>query len=137
MPIKQRRVDGKPLSRNKGINVSTVVDGKTVENTSRKSNRKRSICFTTFMVPLLLTIVSFYLRYYELGANNTVVWDEAHFAKFGSFYNRHTFYHDVHPPLGKMLCGLSNGWLDMTQVRTQIITLNQARNTLNKSTILE
>ena len=110
MPVKQLHVDGKPLARNKGIQVSTVVDGKVVEDTCRTSRRKLSTYFTTFIVPLLLTIVSFYLRYYELGANNTIVWDEAHFAKFGSFYNRHTFYHDVHPPLGKMLCGLSE-WL--------------------------
>lgn len=63
-----------------------------------------------YVAPVLLTLLSFYLRHYQIGANNTVVWDEAHFAKFGSFYNKHTFYHDVHPPLGKMLCGLSE-WL--------------------------
>lgn len=57
--------------------------------------------------PLLLTAVAFYLRSYHLAENKHVIWDEAHFAKFGAFYNRHEFYHDVHPPLGKMLCGLS------------------------------
>lgn len=66
--------------------------------------------FNNYITPILFTFLSFYLRYYEISANNTVIWDEAHFAKFGSFYNRHTFYHDVHPPLGKMLCGLSE-WL--------------------------
>lgn len=63
-----------------------------------------------WLAPLVFTITSFVLRMYRISINNAVVWDEAHFGKFGSYYLRHEFYHDVHPPLGKMMVGLS-GWL--------------------------
>ncbi|CEP64001.1 dolichyl-phosphate-mannose-protein mannosyltransferase PMT2 LALA0_S09e07382g [Lachancea lanzarotensis] len=59
------------------------------------------------VMPVVFTLLGFATRMYRIGVNNHVVWDEAHFGKFGSYYLRHEFYHDVHPPLGKMLVGLS------------------------------
>ncbi|CCH59581.1 hypothetical protein TBLA_0B07650 [Henningerozyma blattae CBS 6284] len=60
-----------------------------------------------YLIPTFLTILSVCVRFYRIDKNKTVVWDEAHFGKFGSYYIKHEFYHDVHPPLGKMLIGLS------------------------------
>ncbi|KAI9618100.1 hypothetical protein H4Q26_012443 [Puccinia striiformis f. sp. tritici PST-130] len=60
------------------------------------------------LIPLLIyTILSLATRLYRIGRVNTVVWDEAHFGKFGGHYLNQTFYFDVHPPLAKMMVGLA------------------------------
>ncbi|KAJ1863168.1 Protein O-mannosyltransferase 2, partial [Coemansia sp. RSA 2703] len=58
------------------------------------------------VISLALTLVSLFTRLYQIGKRDIVTWDETHFGKFGAHYLNRTFYHDVHPPLAKMLVGL-------------------------------
>ncbi|KZV66535.1 glycosyltransferase family 39 protein [Peniophora sp. CONT] len=57
--------------------------------------------------PVIYTLLSCWTRFHKIGKADYVVWDEAHFGKFGSHYLKREFYFDVHPPLGKMLVGLA------------------------------
>ncbi|XP_053669548.1 protein O-mannosyl-transferase 2 [Anopheles marshallii] len=57
-----------------------------------------------FGVILLMTVGT---RFYNVTVPDHVCWDETHFGKMGSWYINRTFFFDVHPPLGKMLIGLS------------------------------
>lgn len=59
------------------------------------------------IAPIIFTALAFFTRLYQIGKSDIVTWDEAHFGKFGSHYISRTYYFDVHPPLGKMLVGLS------------------------------
>lgn len=55
---------------------------------------------------LALTAMAFFSRFYHLGIPSSIVSDEHYFVDFGRHYLTHTFYHDVHPPLGKFFIAL-------------------------------
>ncbi|KAH7040526.1 glycosyltransferase family 39 protein [Microdochium trichocladiopsis] len=59
------------------------------------------------IAPIIFTALAFFTRLYKIGLSPIVTWDEAHFGKFGSHYIKRDFFFDVHPPLGKILVGLS------------------------------
>ncbi|KAL7744081.1 hypothetical protein ACLKA6_009069 [Drosophila palustris] len=52
-------------------------------------------------------LITFGTRFYKVTEPDHICWDETHFGKMGSWYINRTFFFDVHPPLGKMLIGLS------------------------------
>ncbi|OMJ08765.1 Dolichyl-phosphate-mannose-protein mannosyltransferase 2 [Smittium culicis] len=60
-----------------------------------------------YLALAILTALSLFTRLYKIGKRDQVTWDESHFGKFGAYYLNRTFYHDVHPPLAKMLVGLA------------------------------
>ncbi|XP_049547589.1 protein O-mannosyl-transferase 2 [Anopheles darlingi] len=72
--------------------------------TNQKAESGRTLWWIVFGIVLILT---FGTRFYNVTVPDHVCWDETHFGKMGSWYINRTFFFDVHPPLGKMLIGLS------------------------------
>ncbi|KAL7271710.1 Dolichyl-phosphate-mannose--protein mannosyltransferase 2 [Rhizina undulata] len=99
--VRRRNV---PAGANSGEIFRDEVDNK---KTQPKTRQAGDVDIESIVAPLLFTILSFFTRMYKIGRSNIVTWDEAHFGKFGSHYLKREFYFDVHPPLGKMLVGLS------------------------------
>jgi dolichyl-phosphate-mannose-protein mannosyltransferase len=56
---------------------------------------------------ILLSVLSFFTRFWHLSYPAKVVFDETHFGLYASKYFSHQYYFDIHPPLGKLLFALS------------------------------
>ena len=54
------------------------------------------ICF-------ILLIITFFQHTYNIQHPNRTVFDEVYFGNFTNYYLKHTFFFDIHPPLGKLL----------------------------------
>jgi dolichyl-phosphate-mannose--protein O-mannosyl transferase len=54
----------------------------------------------------LIMMVSFGIRYWRISLPAGVVFDEVYFGNFSNFYIHSQFFHDVHPPLGKIIMAI-------------------------------
>lgn len=103
--LKEKDVD-KPVDKKDSIEVPKKQLSKLDKISSRLSLPRWRLFFLDHVGPFIMFICAARLRIYSFYHVGKIIWDEAHFAKFGSFYLAHEYYHDVHPPLGKMLVAL-------------------------------
>lgn len=51
----------------------------------------------------ILTSISFIIRYWRISLPDSIVFDEVYFGNFTNYYIQSRFYHDIHPPLAKLI----------------------------------
>lgn len=104
--LRSRKVHLK--SANEIDDLNNIIDQTSSLSLNEQKPESRRLFYLKYVInPIILTLAAAFVRLYGIGDSKRVVWDEAHFGKFGSHYLKHEFYFDVHPPLGKLLIGLS------------------------------
>ncbi|XP_072032340.1 protein O-mannosyl-transferase 2-like [Amphiura filiformis] len=108
-PSKNRTgLDKRALSHDSAINddCDTHVNQSESMVMERERIHVQSNMTNTFAFAMVC-LLTFVTRFHKLDEPDHICWDETHFGKMGSYYINRTFFFDVHPPLGKMLIGLS------------------------------
>lgn len=54
-------------------------------------------------ISIILFVIAYITRTFSLSLPRDIVFDELHYGKYASLYNKNTFFFDQHPPLGKQL----------------------------------
>ena len=71
--------------------------------TSENGVSGASFTYIDIICVLVLTTASFVTRFHVIWNPPSTVFDEIYFGNFTNFYINQTFYHDIHPPLAKLL----------------------------------
>lgn len=59
--------------------------------------------FKSFFLGAIILVLSLATHFFHYGRPHELVFDEVYFGKFASGYLTHSYYFDIHPPLGKLI----------------------------------
>lgn len=69
----------------------------------KRNTRKFELDTTDSVLVLFFTAIGMLTRIFRIQSPNTAVFDEVHFGNFTNWYLRGQYFHDIHPPLGKLI----------------------------------
>ncbi|EAY18464.1 Dolichyl-phosphate-mannose-protein mannosyltransferase, putative [Trichomonas vaginalis G3] len=69
----------------------------------KRNTKSFDLDSTDAILVLLFTAIGMLTRVFRVQAPNTVVFDEVHFGNFTNWYLRGQYFHDIHPPLAKLI----------------------------------
>lgn len=69
----------------------------------RHPNPQIYFSLTDMIILISLLFVSFFIHTFHIAFPPSRVFDEVHFGSFTNYYLTRTYFHDIHPPLGKLI----------------------------------
>ncbi|XP_023031134.1 protein O-mannosyl-transferase 2 [Drosophila willistoni] len=97
----------KSQTKSEKVKTTDKANIKAPTTTITKAGEDENNSWRWWCLLVLVFTITFATRFYKVTEPDHICWDETHFGKMGSWYINRTFFFDVHPPLGKMLIGLS------------------------------